>query len=91
MLDSAVRPSQIVKALDEYVIGQDDAKKTVAVAVYTPTPAPTAPCGACRQVINEFGPDALVISVCNSSDRHESTLARLLPDSFGLRSLKTRR
>ncbi len=35
MLDSAVRPSQIVKALDEYVIGQDDAKRTVAVAVYT--------------------------------------------------------
>ncbi len=35
MLDRAVRPSQIVKALDEYVIGQDDAKKTVAVAVYT--------------------------------------------------------
>jgi len=35
LLDSAVRPSQIVKALDEYVIGQDDAKRTVAVAVYT--------------------------------------------------------
>ncbi len=35
MLDRAVRPSQIVEALDEYVIGQDDAKKTVAVAVYT--------------------------------------------------------
>src|SRR3954471_20685817 len=30
----------------------------VAVAVYTPTTFPTAPCGACRQVINEFGPDA---------------------------------
>src|ERR1700676_3367622 len=26
-----------------------------AVAVYTPTPLPTPPCGACRQVIHEFG------------------------------------
>ena len=36
-----------------------------AVVVFTPTPEPTAPCGACRQVINEFGPDAEVISVCD--------------------------
>src|SRR6516162_4778763 len=35
-----------------------------AVVIYTPTPRPTAPCGACRQVLNEFGPDALVVSVC---------------------------
>jgi ATP-dependent Clp protease ATP-binding subunit ClpX len=35
MLDSAVKPSSIVRYLDEYVIGQDDAKKIVAVAVYS--------------------------------------------------------
>ncbi len=35
MLDKAVTPSVIVKYLDEYVIGQDDAKKTVAVTVYS--------------------------------------------------------
>ena len=29
-----------------------------AVAVYTPTRTATTPCGACRQVINEFGPTA---------------------------------
>jgi len=34
-----------------------------AVAVYTPTAAPTSPCGACRQVINEFGPTALILGV----------------------------
>ena len=27
-------PAEIKKILDEYVIGQDDAKKTLAVAVY---------------------------------------------------------
>ncbi len=35
MLDHTTKPSSIVTALDEYVIGQDDAKKTVAVAVYS--------------------------------------------------------
>ncbi|MBC7365678.1 MAG: cytidine deaminase [Undibacterium sp.] len=54
-----------------------------AVAVYTPTAAPTSPCGACRQVINEFGPTALVISVCDSAARIETTLDQLLPHAFG--------
>src|SRR3954452_17114050 len=36
-----------------------------AVLVYTPTPAPTAPCGACRQVINEFGPGCEIVCVCD--------------------------
>src|SRR4051794_5273042 len=35
------------------------------VVVFTPTPGPTAPCGACRQVLNEFGPDAEVICACD--------------------------
>ena len=35
MLDKRVKPSFIVKYLDQYVIGQDDAKKILAVAVYS--------------------------------------------------------
>jgi cytidine deaminase len=58
-------------------------KSVRAVAVYTPTPLPTAPCGACRQVINEFGPDALVISVCDAKNRIETRLSALLPAAFG--------
>jgi cytidine deaminase len=54
-----------------------------AVAIYTPTPLPTAPCGACRQVINEFGPDALVISVCDTKNRIDTRLPALLPAAFG--------
>jgi cytidine deaminase len=54
-----------------------------AVAVYTPTPLPTAPCGACRQVIHEFGPEALVISVCDSKNKIETRLTALLPGAFG--------
>ncbi len=54
-----------------------------AVAVYTPTPLPTAPCGACRQVINEFGPDSLVICLCDGKSRIETKLSALLPAAFG--------
>lgn len=58
-----------------------------AVAVYTPTATATAPCGACRQVINEFGPAALVISVCDGAGRIEATLDQLLPSAFGPKNL----
>ena len=34
MLDKRIKPSFIVKYLDQYVIGQDEAKKILAVAVY---------------------------------------------------------
>ncbi len=34
-MDTKITPSRIVRHLDEYVIGQDPAKKTLAVAVYT--------------------------------------------------------
>jgi cytidine deaminase len=54
-----------------------------AVVVYTPTPRPTMPCGACRQVINEFGPHARVIAICDSAERIETRLASLLPAAFG--------
>ena len=58
-------------------------REVKAVAIFTPTARATAPCGACRQVINEFGPDAVVISVCNSNDRIETRLGGLLPGAFG--------
>src|SRR5882757_5866825 len=54
-------------------------RKLKAVVVYTATHFPTMPCGACRQVINEFGPDALVTSICDTSARIETTLPALLP------------
>jgi len=64
--------------------GEDEIR---AIAVYTPTATATPPCGACRQVINEFGPHALVISVCDSADRIETTLSTLLPAAFGPKNL----
>lgn len=61
-----------------------------AVAVYTPTPAPTMPCGACRQVINEFGPEAVIIAICDSAQRLDTTLSQLLPNAFGPQNLRPR-
>lgn len=60
-----------------------------AVVVYTPTATPTMPCGACRQVIHEFGPGAVVISICSSTLRLESTLPELLCHAFGPENLVT--
>lgn len=53
------------------------------VAIYTPTAEPAAPCGACRQVINEFGPRARIISTCRGRGVLDSTLDQLLPAAFG--------
>ena len=58
-------------------------RRLQAVAVFTPTQSPTMPCGACRQVIHEFGPQTTVIGVCNSSERIERTLPSLLGEAFG--------
>jgi cytidine deaminase len=54
-----------------------------ACVVYTPTAKATMPCGGCRQVINEFGPDALIVSVCDTTHQTETVLSALLPDAFG--------
>jgi cytidine deaminase len=65
----------------------DGRREIVAVAVYTPTRQPTPPCGACRQVINEFGPRAVILCTCNSRVRLETTLDQLLPGAFGSKQL----
>lgn len=63
-------------------------RQIVAVVVYTPTPTPSAPCGACRQVINEFSPDAQIISMCDGPDRLHVQLSELLPHAFGSTDLE---
>lgn len=61
--------------------------RIVAVAIHTPTAAPVAPCGACRQVIFEFGPDARVVSCCDGDATRRWSVDQLLPDAFGPASL----
>jgi cytidine deaminase len=53
-----------------------------ALAVATGSPAPTPPCGACRQVLREFAED-LPIYLAGASDAIEThALAQLLPRAF---------
>ena len=58
----------------------------VAVAARDRNDAATAipPCGACRQLIHEFGADAHVSFLAQSGEVVERTIAALLPDSFTL-------
>lgn len=58
------------------------------VVVYTPTKSATAPCGACRQVIYEFGPNIRVHSFCAGLDRIDTSIRALLPAAFGPDDLK---
>lgn len=52
-----------------------------ALAVVSDRPGPCPPCGACRQVIFEFGPDATVIFQ-GQDGLEEDLIARLLPRAF---------
>lgn len=60
-----------------------DKVKLKAVAVVNDHDAPCSPCGACRQVIAEFGRDA-VIWYQGRKAVQESTIGELLPESFSL-------
>jgi cytidine deaminase len=60
-----------------------------AIAVVAPTPHGPTPCGACRQLLAEYAPDA-IIYVADSADPEtfrEFTVRDLLPHAFVAESL----
>ena len=59
-----------------------------AVAVVTDAATPTAPCGACRQVLYEFGPTMTVIMSARG-EMLVRPLSELLPLAFGPDDLAT--
>jgi cytidine deaminase len=59
----------------------------VAVCVVTDADQPALPCGGCRQTLNEFNPDMLVIAVNLRGDRRMAVVRELLPDGFSGHSL----
>jgi cytidine deaminase len=58
-------------------------RKIDCVAVVTDADRPTPPCGGCRQVLWEFGPESLVVSETTSGERAAWGLEDLIPDAFG--------
>ncbi len=69
----------ITKAISESEL------ELVAIAVVTANGG--APCGICRQVMNEFAPDMHVIIATEADVRANYMLSDLLPDGFGPESL----
>ena len=59
-------------------------KSLEAVCVVTDMPEPAAPCGVCRQVLAEFGPEMKVILASTSDEISpvETTMDALLPGHF---------
>lgn len=56
-------------------------REFVAIAVVTDNGG--SPCGACRQVLAEFGPQMRIIVADSAGNSRVHTMPELLPDSFG--------
>ena len=61
-----------------------------AIVIATEAEHPTPPCGICRQVLEEFSPHLLVVSVTPSGGEARWTLDDLLPKAFTPQSLERR-
>jgi cytidine deaminase len=56
--------------------------------VYTLASPPSSPCGACRQILFEFGENAEVVMVNDKNETRVFRVSELLPAGFGPRDLK---
>jgi cytidine deaminase len=52
------------------------------VVVVTDVDPPVGPCGACRQVIHELAPGAMVVVASLTGQRWRRSIAALLPGAF---------
>jgi cytidine deaminase len=69
----------------------DGARSIAAIAVAGPDGVTTAPCGACRQVMAEFGGPDLAVAYATSEGSTETTLGALLPAAFDAATLDAAR
>jgi len=60
------------------------------ILITTEAEDPTPPCGMCRQVLEEFSPHMLVVSVTRDGREARWTLDELLPKAFTQHSLDRR-
>lgn len=63
----------------------------VLCAIVTEAAEPTAPCGACRQVLSECNPSMLIVSLTTTGSEKRWTLSQLLPDALGPSNLGSTR
>ncbi|SMC93975.1 cytidine deaminase [Sporomusa malonica] len=74
-LSNCAERTAIFKAISE---GEE---KLTAIAVVADTPGPVSPCGACRQVMAEFGIGQIIL-VNLKGEQQTVSMAELLPFSF---------
>jgi cytidine deaminase len=67
----------------------EGARRFTHIAVYTESSPPSSPCGACRQVLYEFGPDARVTIGNDKGETKAYTVRELLPGAFGPEHLES--
>jgi len=60
------------------------------IAIATDDSEPTPPCGACRQVLNEFAPSIRISSYTRGGKEASWTLEELLPHAFVLNQSRGR-
>lgn len=63
----------------------DGEREFEAIAVCADGPVPTPPCGACRQVLLEFGPDMVLLMAGDQGTDgpvKRFTVSELLPEAF---------
>lgn len=83
-LSNCAERTAIFKALSE------GHHKFTAIAVVADTEGPVSPCGACRQVMTEFGIDARVILTNLKGDTLVTSVRDLLPGAFRTTDLPPR-
>ena len=74
-LSNCAERTAIFKAVSE---GEQE---LIAIAVVADTPGPVSPCGACRQVMAEFGIREIMLTNLRG-ERRAVTIEELLPFSF---------
>ena len=80
-LTNCAERTAIFKAISEGATG------FTAIAISADRAAPW-PCGACRQVLNEFAPDIRVLVTWGDGQVSEDALSNLLPHGFGPKDLR---
>ena len=78
--NAAYSPTICAERLAIFKAVEAGERRIAAVAVCTDEGA--TPCGPCRQVMLEFGPEMTVLVVDAAGEHRETSLPALLPDAF---------
>ena len=68
-------------AVTTMVSADPDDREIRSVAIFSPGASPCFPCGACRQVLREFGCEEVVVEDASGLRRYP--FEQILPNSFG--------